>query len=133
MPIISISIPNNLLDKLDDYIRRYGYIGRSELIREAIREYMASKHPEEFYKGKLYGILIILTDHTLAHTVDEKVIESIHIFQPSIRSFYHQMLEKNICLNIAIVEAYWPEIQLMSKTLRKIRGVIKYWFIPFKI
>ncbi|WFO75929.1 CopG family ribbon-helix-helix protein [Desulfurococcaceae archaeon MEX13E-LK6-19] len=129
-PIISISIPDNLLDKIDECIKRYGYTGRSEFVREALREYISQKYPEELYKERIYGILIALTNHELKPSVDQKVIDTIHSFQPIIRSFYHQLLEKGWCLNIVIVETNWREIQTMIKILRKIRGVDKIWFIP---
>lgn len=129
-PIISISIPDNLLDKIDDFIRKYGYTGRSEFIREALREYISQKYPEELYKERIYGILIALTNHELKPSVDQKVIDTIHSFQPIIRSFYHQLLEKGWCLNIAVIETSWREVQALMRIFRKIRGVDKVWFIP---
>lgn len=133
MPIISISLPSNLLDKIDEYIREYGYTGRSELIREALREYLSQRFPEETFTGRIYAIVIILTNHELRPSVDQKVIDTIHTFQTMIKSFYHQLLEKGWCLNIAIVESTWNEIQLLVKSLRKIQGVDNIWFIPLRI
>jgi len=132
MPIISISLPENLLDLVDSLVKEYGYMGRSELIREALREFVEQKHSERVYggSGKIYGILIALTNHELKPSVDEKVIETVHSFQPIIRSFYHQLLEGGLCLNIVIIEALWGEIRSLLKLLRKIRGVEKIWFIP---
>ncbi len=133
MPIISISLPTSLLDKIDEYIRKYGYTGRSELIREALREYIIEKFPEEAFTGKIYAIIIVLTNHETRPSVDQRVIDTIHSFQTIIKSFYHQLLEKNWCLNIAIVESMWSEIQMLIKTLRKIKGVEKIWFLPLRI
>ena len=132
MPIISISLSENLLDLVDSLVKEYGYMGRSELIREALREFVEQKHSERVYggSGKIYGILIALTNHELKPSVDEKVIETVHSFQPIIRSFYHQLLEGGLCLNIVIIEALWGEIRSLLKLLRKIRGVEKIWFIP---
>jgi len=132
MPIISISLSENLLDLVDSLVKEYGYMGRSELIREALREFVEQKHSERVYggSGKIYGILIALTNHELKPSVDEKVIETVHSFQPIIRSFYHQLLEGELCLNIVIIEALWGEIRSLLKLLRKIRGVEKIWFIP---
>ncbi len=132
MPIISISLPESLLDTIDRLVREYGYMGRSEFIREALREYMVQKHSEKIFgeRGKIYGILIALTNHELKPSVDEKVIETVHSFQPVIRSFYHQLIEGGLCLNIVVLEAYWGEIRSLLNLLRRIRGVEKTWFIP---
>ncbi len=132
MPIVSIYLPDKLLDKMDEYARRYGFTSRSELIREALRELIEGV-PAEEERGRIYGILIVLTDHSKGRYVDEKVVETIHSFQFMIKSFYHQLLEGDWCLNIAIIDAHWTEIQAILRTLRKTRGVAKTWFIPFRV
>ncbi len=133
MPIVSISLPDRLLEKIDEYAMRYGYTGRSELIREAIREFLESKHWILEEKKPLKGILIVLTDHEQGHRVDEKVISIIHEYQSIISSFYHQILEDKWCLNIAVVESPWTSIRDMLGKLRKTRGVVKTWFIPLLV
>lgn len=130
MPVISISIPDKLLRKIDEYSTRYGYTGRSELIREAIREFIESKQWVLEEEKSLKGALIVLTDHEQGHRVDEKVISIIHEYQSIIASFYHQILEDKWCLNIAIVDSPWTGIRGMISRLRKTRGVIKTWFLP---
>jgi len=133
MPIISISLPNSLLDKIDVYVREYGYTGRSELIREALREYISQRFPEDIFTGRIYGIIVVLTNHELKPSVDQKVIDTMHSFQTMIRSFYHQLLEGGWCLNIAIIESTWREAQALIKTLRKIQGIDHIWFIPLQL
>lgn len=133
MPIISISLPSSLLDKIDAYIRKYGYTGRSELIREALREYISQKFPEETFAGRIYGIIIVLTNHELKPSVDQKVIDAIHSLQTMIKSFYHQLLEGGWCLNIAIIESTWGDVQTLIRMLRKIQGVDHIWFIPLRL
>ena len=130
MPIVSISIPDKLLEKIDEFTIRYGYTGRSELIREAIREFIESKQWVLEEKKHIKGILVALTDHEQGHRVDEKVISIIHEYQSIITSFYHQILEGKWCLNIAVVESPWTSIRDMLAKLRKTRGVVKTWFIP---
>ncbi|ABM80076.1 CopG family ribbon-helix-helix protein [Hyperthermus butylicus] len=133
MAVISISLPNNLLDKVDEYIEKYGYTSRSELIREALREYLSQRFPQETFTGKIYAIVVILTNHEIKPSVDQKVINTIHSFQTIIKSFYHQLLEGSWCLNIAVVESTWNEIQALVKALRKIQGIDRIWFIPLRI
>ena len=130
MPVVSISIPDKLLRKIDEYSTRYGYTGRSELIREAIREFLESKQWVMEEKKPIKGILIVLTDHEQGHRVDEKVISIIHEYQSIINSFYHQILEDKWCLNIAVVDSPWTSIRDMIGRLRKTRGVVKTWFVP---
>lgn len=37
MPVVSISMPESLLDRLDEFIEDHGYSGRSEAMREGAR------------------------------------------------------------------------------------------------
>ena len=49
MPIVSLSIPKELLDRIDRYMVERGYFSRSEVFRDAIRslleesEYMSQE------------------------------------------------------------------------------------------
>ena len=132
MPVISISIPQSLLRSVDEFIALHGYTGRSEFIRDSIRYFLEMKSPETTLKGKAGWVLIVLTDHESSTMVDEKVISIIHSYQPAIRSFYHQMLEGSLCLNILVMDALWKEIELMIRMLRKTRGVVKVWYVSVK-
>lgn len=133
MPIVSLSLPEPLLEKVDYFIRRYGYTGRSEFVRDAIREYIASRFPEESLGGVIYGIIVALTNHEAKPSVDQKVIDTIHAHQTMIKSFYHQLLKDGWCLNIAIIESSWRDVQALLKSLRKIKGVDDLKFIPLKV
>lgn len=133
MPIISISVPKSLLQAIDEYVRLQGYTGRSELIRDAVREFVAIRAPGDVFKEKMSWVIVGLTDHKTSPTVDEKFINVIHSYQPSVKSFYHQMLNNGWCLNIAVLEAFWAEVESMIKLLRKTRGVIKIWYVPIEI
>ncbi len=130
MPIISISLPSVLLEKIDEYARRYGYTGRSEFIREALRDYISSKFPEELGEGAFHSLVVVLTDHRARPSADRKIIDTIHLYQALIKSFYHQMLGDGLCINIAVIEASWREIQPLLSALRKVQGVVQAWFIP---
>ncbi|MCE4621943.1 MAG: hypothetical protein F7B19_01350, partial [Desulfurococcales archaeon] len=68
------------------------------------------------------------TDHDESLKVDQKVIETIHKYQGIVRAFYHQIIEENLCLNIAIVDAL-PVLSELLKALRRLRGVRRVWMI----
>ncbi len=130
MPIISVSMPKHLLDLMDSIASALGYTGRSELIRDAVREFISSKAPSTKMREKVPWILIGVTDHASAPSVDERFISVIHTFEPIIRSFYHQIIGDGICLNIAVLDATWSEMQSMLRALRKVRGVRRLWYQP---
>lgn len=132
MPIISVSIPKQLLDIMDSLAIALGYTGRSELIRDAVREFISGRAPSTKIRGRVPWVLVAVTDHASSPSVDERFIGTIHSFEPIIRSFYHQMIGDGVCLNIAVLDATWTEIQAMLKALRKVRGVKRVWYEPIK-
>jgi CopG family nickel-responsive transcriptional regulator len=124
--VISISIPDELLRKLDSYMELKGYASRSEFIRELIREHLEAA--EALDPGaKVTAILVVLTDHDESLSVDEKVVRLIHSYQPLIKAFYHQLLSGNLCLNIAIVTGEAGVISRLVRSLRSLRGVKNVW------
>ena len=129
MPVVSISLPKKLLESIDQFIITHGYAGRSELIRDSIRFFLEVKGPEAILKGRSGWVIIVLTDHESSPYVDQRVIGIIHSYQPVVRLFHHQILKGGLCLSMAVIEAYWSEVQSILKVLRKTRGVIKVWSV----
>ena len=128
MTVVSISLPEELLRKLDSYMEIKGYASRSELIRELIREHLEAEAPPD-PRAKVTSILVIVTDHEESLSVDERVVRLIHSYQPLIKALYHQHLTEKLCLNIAIVAGEAETISILSKGLRSIRGVRNVWVL----
>jgi len=123
--VISISIPDKLLQAIDEIIEDEGYTSRSEFMRSLIREYLEERAGT---REAIASLIIVLTDHDESLKVDQKVIETIHKYQGIVRAFYHQIIEENLCLNIAIVDAL-PVLSELLKALRRLRGVRRVWMI----
>ncbi len=60
MTIISISIPDNLLEKVDQYIKEQGYQNRSEITRQALRVYISEAKNLAEHKGKIIATITII-------------------------------------------------------------------------
>ncbi|MCE4618919.1 MAG: CopG family ribbon-helix-helix protein [Desulfurococcales archaeon] len=125
MTVISISIPDKLLQAIDDILEDEGYTSRSEFMRSLIREYLEERAGT---REAIASLIIVLTDHDESLKVDQKVIETIHKYQGIVRAFYHQIIEENLCLNIAIVDVL-PVLSELLKALRRLRGVRRVWMI----
>ena len=125
MTVISISIPDKLLQAIDEILEDEGYTSRSEFMRSLIREYLEERAGK---REAIASLIIVLTDHDESLKVDQKVIETIHKYQGIVRAFYHQIIEENLCLNIAIVDAL-PVLSELLKALRRLRGVRRVWMI----
>ncbi|MEM0365486.1 MAG: CopG family ribbon-helix-helix protein [Acidilobaceae archaeon] len=123
MTIISISIPDVLVEKIDEAIGILGYTSRSEFIREAIRKRVEEA---EVLRSDAKSIFIImaLSDHSKYKASDAKILEIIHSYQPDIKAFYHLIIRDFLCLNIAIIESFSNIAFNLVRELRSVRGVI---------
>ena len=126
MPIISISLPERLLEAVDEAVRRYGFTGRSELVREALRQYLRGLVREKA-GDTIYAVIVVQTDHRASRQADQKVVTVLHEYQESVLSFHHQFLDENRCINIAVVRMGSEQLRLLLRSLRGIRGVTGVW------
>ncbi|ALL00976.1 Nickel responsive regulator [Pyrodictium delaneyi] len=130
MPIVSVSIPESLLEKVDNYVEKLGFVGRSELVREALRRMIEQLEATGEDRERRTWIIVTVTRHNGGSAADRRVIEAFHSHQPLVRALYHQLLDDNRCINIAVVEASTIELKPLMSTVRRIRGVERVWFIP---
>jgi CopG family nickel-responsive transcriptional regulator len=60
MSIISLSIPKNLLEKVDSYVKEQGFANRSEIVRQALRAYLSEGRKLGELQGKLTVTITII-------------------------------------------------------------------------
>jgi len=124
--VISISIPDEMLQLMDEIVEMEGYTSRSELIRSLLRDYLRER--ARVRRRSKAALVIVLTDHDESLSVDQKVVEIIHKYQVLVKAFYHQLLEDNLCLNIAVLNPS-PSVAEVLKVLKRLRGVKSVWRI----
>jgi len=70
MPIVSISLTFNLLERLDRFMKEMGYSSRSEAIRDAIRNLLSDYELTRIETGKVTATITVVSRHE-RHGVDE--------------------------------------------------------------
>jgi CopG family nickel-responsive transcriptional regulator len=118
---LSISLPTELLEKLDWMIRVRGLPNRSQTISELIRHELA-EHSESRAGDVIAGTITLVyraesgrVRHALAQTQSaylKEVISSQHVF-----------LEDDQSLEVLLVQGPSERLQGLCDDLRKIRGV----------
>ncbi len=118
MPVVSISLNETLLEKLEKIEEEVGYSGRSEVIRTAVRNFIDQNTELEDLEGDTTAVL------TAKH--DNEAGLDIHDFQGLIRSQLHDHDSEGNCLQVFIVSGEAEKIQDMKEHLeskRKVTGV----------
>ncbi|MEM3100405.1 MAG: ribbon-helix-helix protein, CopG family, partial [Candidatus Nitrosotenuis sp.] len=85
MPIVSISLNEELLAELDKLQKSMGFAGRSEVIRAGIRNYVSEEKQKSELSGNLHAILLVVHndefDHIIAgikHSFEDLIITHLH-------------------------------------------------------
>ncbi len=129
MPIISLSIPKELLNKIDYYVRERGYYSRSEVFRDAIRSLV--EEAEYMSMDRISATIMVTYDKEntsisrlmgrLNHEFNDIVVESIH-----------RHLAGKYCIDIFVTEGERERIKELLSRIRGVHGVyhVKHMFIP---
>lgn len=96
MEIISLSIDEETLDKIEEITRKSSFNGRSELFRKAVE----NLHQEVVRKNSLKGDLnaVVVVRHP--HNRENRISEISHSFDDVVTTQLHSKLGDEKCLEI---------------------------------
>ncbi|RLE55779.1 MAG: hypothetical protein DRJ40_07090 [Thermoprotei archaeon] len=116
---ISISLPTELLRRLDKFVSEYGVESRSKVIVDALLSYLGSKG---FFEGteQVFGTLHLVYDHRASV---QELLEIEHKYLHLIRSTIHIHVSEHICFETMVVQGIASEIRELVSKLSKVRGV----------
>lgn len=95
MPIISLSISDELLKDIETFAKKQGDIGKSELARAALSGYIDSHYSKLIESSKEYTLSLSVI---CAETQKHKVHEIMH--DVSVRSQFHLCLGRSRCIEV---------------------------------
>lgn len=117
MAIISVSLPDTLLDDLDRAITEGAYNGRSEFIRAAMRELLLRQHGPK--TGHVHGAITL----TYEHGQEARISGVRHAFHDVVLSLMHTHCEPEICMDVLTVGGDARRIRELQETLARMREV----------
>ncbi len=115
-----VSLEEDLLDALDNYVKENKFANRSQALRQLISQNLVEQNWE---KNKLVaGAIILVYDH---HKSDLllKSMEIQHDYHDSILSSQHFHLDSDNCLEIIAVKGFAGNLKELSDKLIAIKGM----------
>ncbi|MGQ4833064.1 MAG: CopG family ribbon-helix-helix protein [Candidatus Asgardarchaeia archaeon] len=132
-PVVSITLPSELLNKFEEFIKSRGYYSRSEAFRDAIRNLMAEA---EIAKGDTEKVatMIMLTRDFARKDIEGRISEIKHQFDDVIVESIHRHVGRKYCIDVLIAEGSKDRIIAAIGRIRGIRGVyqVKTMFLPIE-
>ena len=117
MGIISVSLPEALVDQMDRFVGTRGYAGRSDFIRAALRDHIYALAQEQGHRGRRSATVTLLYPDDL----ERKVSEINHAFGKIVKSLMHSQLGNGKCVTVFIVEGEGEQIQKLTAQFQGLR------------
>jgi CopG family nickel-responsive transcriptional regulator len=111
LPIISISLNENIIQELDKLQKFLGFSGRSEIIRASVRNLLLEEKRIDELSGILHSVLLVIHDEKS----DQEISEIRHGFDKIINTHIHNKIDKDRCLEIFVLYGDAREIKNITK------------------
>jgi CopG family nickel-responsive transcriptional regulator len=130
MTVVSVSMPESLLERLDEFAEEHGYTGRSEVVREASRNLLGEFEDGNLVDRDLMGVVTVVFDHDTS-SAEERMIQVRHEHEDVVVSNVHNHVGDHYCMELFVLEGRLEEI---STFVGKIRATdvlsVDYSVIP---
>ena len=111
MPIVSISLNDEILSELDKLQFSMGFSGRSEAIRAGIRAFVSEEKQKADLAGNIHAILLVVHNDEFDHVVSGIT----HNFEDLITTHLHSKIEKKKCMELFLIDGDAEKVSTMTK------------------
>ena len=100
MPIVSISLNDEILGELDKLQKSMGFSGRSEAIRAGIRNFVSEEKQKNELSGMVHAILLVVHNDEFDH-----IVSGIkHNFEDLITTHLQSKIEGDKCMELFVID-----------------------------
>jgi len=111
MPIVSISLNNDILSEIDKLKKSMGFSGRSEAIRAGIRNFVSETKQNTELSGKVHAILLVVHNDEFDH-----IVSGIkHNFEDLITTHLHSKIEGDKCMELFVIDGEAERVSIITK------------------
>jgi CopG family nickel-responsive transcriptional regulator len=111
MPIVSISLNDEILTELDNLQKSLGFSGRSEAIRAGIRTFVSEEKQKSDLSGNIHAILLVVHNDEFDHVVSGIT----HNFEDLITTHLHSKIDKEKCMELFVIDGDAEKVSTMTK------------------
>ena len=126
MPIVSISINDEMLSDINELMKDMGFSGRSEMIRAGIRKLILDKKEHQDLLGILHALLLVIHNEES----EQEVTGTKHTFDELVNTHIHSKLDNHKCLEIFLLKGEANKIKNMNKEFQTNKKIDHVKLIP---
>jgi CopG family nickel-responsive transcriptional regulator len=117
MTVVSVSMPDDLLERIDTFADEHGYTGRSEVVREAARNLLGEFEDKQLEERELMGVVTVLFDYS-SSGVEQRMMSLRHEYEDLVASNVHSHVGDHYCLELFILEGSLADISTFVGKIR---------------
>jgi CopG family transcriptional regulator, nickel-responsive regulator len=122
MTIISLSVPDNLIEKIDQKMAEKGFASRSEIARQALRQYLSEDIKINEIDGEAVATITVIYQE---NSDRRKLVETQHLYSGLVSTFLHAHIQEGYCLEVIILKGQAFLIQKFLDNLRKNEDIMQ--------
>ena len=111
MPIVSISLTEEILKEIDSLKKNLGFSGRSDAIRAGIRSFVSEEKQKENLSGNVNAILLVVHNDEY----DNQVNGIKHSYEDLITTHLHSKIEGDKCMELFMLKGEADSVSSITK------------------
>jgi len=111
MPIVSISLTEEILKEIDSLQKNLGFSGRSDAIRAGIRSFVSEEKQKENLSGNVNAILLVVHNDEY----DNQVNGIKHSYEDLITTHLHSKIEGDKCMELFMLKGEAGSVSSITK------------------
>ena len=111
MPIVSISLTEEILREIDALQKNLGFSGRSDAIRAGIRSFVSEEKQKENLSGNVNAILLVVHNDEY----DNQVNGIKHSYEDLITTHLHSKIEGDKCMELFMLKGGADSVSSITK------------------
>ena len=111
LPIVSISLNEDIINDIDKLQKNLGFSGRSEIVRAGLRNMIAEQKERDTLQGTLAALLLIIHQER----DDDQVTNMRHDFEEIVTTHIHSKIDQDRCIELFLLKGDAELIKSMTK------------------
>ncbi|WP_411965419.1 CopG family ribbon-helix-helix protein [Haloferax sp. YSMS24] len=123
MTVVSVSMPEELLERIDSFAEEHGYTGRSEVVREASRNLLGEFEDKRLEDRELMAVVTVIFDYETT-SVEERMMGLRHEYEGLVKSNFHNHVGNHYCMELFVLEGQLTDISTFVGKIRATRDTL---------
>ncbi len=123
MTVVSVSMPEELLNRIDNFADDHGYTGRSEVIRDAARDLLGEFEDARLEERELMGVVTVLFNYETT-SVEERLMHLRHEHEDLVAANFHSHVGNHYCMELFILDGSLEAISAFVGQIRATKNTL---------